>query len=139
LERCRVLRIYSLFLFLPKKWKVKEKSELVIPVSCTEQGRWSYQSAEFYDSENLFSPKMRAKKASSVSDSLREGRNFASNQSAIWEDIEEMSFNAEVHSDYLPQAGEELCSGCSIRKKKKGGVQSEAGGGGQELFRGDKR
>jgi hypothetical protein len=77
---------------------VKEKSELVNPVSCTEQGRWSYQSAEFYDSENLFSPKMRAKKASSVSDSLKEGRHYASNQSAIWEDIEEMSFNAEVHS-----------------------------------------
>ena len=77
---------------------VKEKSELVIPVSCTEQGRWSYQSAEFYDSENLFSPKMRAKKASSVSDSLKEGRNYASNQSAIWEDIEEMSESAEVNS-----------------------------------------
>ena len=77
---------------------VKEKSELIIPVSCTEQGRWSYRTDEFFNSENLLSPKIRANKAASVSDSLREGRRFASNQSAIWNDIEEMSFNAGVHS-----------------------------------------
>jgi hypothetical protein len=77
---------------------VKEKSELIIPVSCTEQGRWSYQTDEFFNSENIMSFKIRANKAASVSDSLREGRRFASNQSAIWNDIEEMSFNAGVHS-----------------------------------------
>jgi hypothetical protein len=102
LGKYRLLRIYSLFLFLPKERKVKEKSELVITVSCTEQGRWSYQTDEFYNSENILSPKSRAKKVSFVSDSLREGRNFASNQSAIWEDIQEMSADAGVHSEPPP-------------------------------------
>jgi len=77
---------------------VKEKSELVIPVSCTEQGRWSYQTDEFFNSENILSPKSRAKKVSFVSDSLREGRNYHSDQGAIWEDIQEMSADAGVHS-----------------------------------------
>jgi hypothetical protein len=77
---------------------VKEKSELIIPVSCTEQGRWSYQTAEFYNSENLLSPKSRAKKAAFVSDSLREGGNYHSDQGAIWDDIQAMSIDAGVHS-----------------------------------------
>ena len=77
---------------------VKEKSEVIIPVSCTEQGRWSYRTDEFYNSENLFSHKIRARKAASVSNSLRESGTYRSDQSAIWEDIQEMSFNAEVDS-----------------------------------------
>jgi len=77
---------------------IREKSELVIPVSCTEQGRWSYQTEEFYNSENLLSPKSRAKKASSVSDSLKEGGNYRSDQGVIWDDIQAMSADAGVHS-----------------------------------------
>jgi len=77
---------------------VKEKSELVIPVSCTEQGRWSYQTDEFSNSENILSYKIRGKKAASVSDSLRESGNYTSDQGAIWENIEEMSESAGVHS-----------------------------------------
>ena len=33
-----------------------------------------------------------------MSDSLREGRNYHSDQGAIWEDIQEMSADAGVHS-----------------------------------------
>jgi len=62
LARCRVLRIYRLFLFSEKERKVKKKSGLVIPVSCTEQGRWSYQIDEFFNLENILSYKMRGKK-----------------------------------------------------------------------------
>ena len=98
MERYRVLRIYRLFLFLQQERKVKEKSELIIPVSCTEQGRWSYQTDEFSNSENILSYKIRGKKAASVSDSLREGGNYTSDQGAIWENIEEMSESAGVHS-----------------------------------------
>ncbi len=77
---------------------VKEKSELIIPVSCTEQGRWSYQTDEFSNSENILSYKIRSKKAASVSDSLREGGNYQSDQGAIWNGIQELSADAGVHS-----------------------------------------
>ncbi len=77
---------------------VKEKSELIIPVSCTEQGRWSYQTDEFFNSENIMSFKIRSKKAANVTDSLKESGSYHSDQGAIWENIEEMSYNAGVHS-----------------------------------------
>jgi hypothetical protein len=77
---------------------VKEKSELIIPVSCTEQGRWSYQTDEFSNSENILSYKIRGKEAASVSDSLRESGNYQSDQGAIWDGIQELSADAGVHS-----------------------------------------
>jgi hypothetical protein len=77
---------------------VREKSELIIPVSCTEQGRWSYQTDEFYNSENFLSFKIRGNKAAFVSNSLKERGNYASDQGAIWDDIQDMSIDAGVHS-----------------------------------------
>ncbi len=70
---------------------VKEKSELIIPVSCTEQGRWSYQTDEFFNSENIMSFKIRSKKAANVTDSLKESGSYHSDQGAIWDGIQEMS------------------------------------------------
>ena len=77
---------------------VKKKSELIIPVSCTEQGRWSYQTDEFFNSENILSYKIRGKKAASVSDSLKASGSFDSDQGAIWDKIQELSASAEIHS-----------------------------------------
>jgi hypothetical protein len=77
---------------------VKEKSELVIPVSCTEQGRWSYQTDEFFNSENFLPFEIRANKAAFVSNSLKEGGNYHSDQGAIWDDIAEFSVKFGVHS-----------------------------------------
>ena len=62
---------------------VKEKSELIIPVSYTEQGRWSYQSAELYNSENIMSRKMRGNKSAHVSSYLKESGSYRSDQGAI--------------------------------------------------------
>ncbi len=46
------------------------KSETIIPVSCTEHGRWSYSSPAFSDSGVVMSPSLRMRKVSSVSTSL---------------------------------------------------------------------
>jgi len=77
---------------------VKEKSELVIPVSCTEQGRWAYREKEFSDSDTLMSTKLRRIKAQTVSDTLADSQEFRSNQSTVWTAIEEMSEEAGAQS-----------------------------------------
>ena len=64
---------------------LKEQSETVIPVSCTEQGRWSYASAEFFESGNIMSHNLRLKKAASVKRSLEASRSYRGDQGAVWE------------------------------------------------------
>jgi hypothetical protein len=78
---------------------VKEKSELVIPVSCTEQGRWAYREKEFSDSDTLMSTKLRRIKAQTVSDTLADSQEFRSNQGTVWTAINEMSEEAGARSE----------------------------------------
>lgn len=77
---------------------LEEKSETIIPVSCTEQRRWSYTSRDFSDSGTVMIPKMRKMKSQTVSDSLEESREYRSDQGTVWTSINEMSQRAEVHS-----------------------------------------
>ncbi|MBU4534260.1 MAG: hypothetical protein KKF16_00165 [Euryarchaeota archaeon] len=77
---------------------LKEKSETIIPVSCTEQGRWSYNSNQFSDSGHLAASKIRRRKSASVSLSLKSCGEYRSNQTALWSDIEEISRDAQVDS-----------------------------------------
>lgn len=75
-----------------------KKAETVIPVSCTEQGRWSYSSKEFSDSGTVMSPKLRKVKAQTVSDTLQDSQEYRSDQGTVWTAIDEMSASAEVTS-----------------------------------------
>ncbi|MGK7872661.1 MAG: DUF6569 family protein [Xenococcaceae cyanobacterium] len=63
------------------------KQSLVIPVSCVEQGRWGYQSAEFSSAPRTHYAAGRAMKMSQVTDSLVTRGERYSNQSAVWTDI----------------------------------------------------
>ena len=38
------------------------KGDIVIPVTCTEEGRWSYDTPNFYDTDELASTVIRARK-----------------------------------------------------------------------------
>ncbi len=78
---------------------LKKNSETVIPVSCTEQGRWSYTSAQFVDSDLVVSPMIRRQKSVSVSESLDLSGEYRSDQGKVWEAIDEFSRSAGVHSD----------------------------------------
>lgn len=77
---------------------LKEKSETVIPVSCTEQGRWSYDSEYFHDSDEVMASDIRAKKMASVSSNLEYDNSYASNQSEVWEQIQSKANQMNIHS-----------------------------------------
>jgi hypothetical protein len=62
---------------------------LTIPVSCVEQGRWSYQSRRFTSKERVMPPRMRMKKSAAVYNSLLNDGSFTANQTETWDMIEE--------------------------------------------------
>lgn len=77
---------------------LRENSDLVIPVSCTEQGRWAYASREFKDSKTMMYRNVRVQKLSSVSDSLKRSKSYRSDQGAVWEGIAHFSMAMDVCS-----------------------------------------
>lgn len=76
-----------------------KRSKTPIPVSCTESGRWSYNSDKFSSSGNIMSSRLRRRKSSSVSESLKSTvSTYASNQSDVWASI------SELHEDACTQS-----------------------------------
>lgn len=69
---------------------IPAKGELIIPVSCTERGRWSYTSPDFHESGNISSRDVRVSASESVSDSLDSGFGHRSDQGKVWDKIEEL-------------------------------------------------
>lgn len=70
-------------------------SSLDVPVSCTEQGRWSYASAEFGSSGSVAYAELRKRKSADVAMSLQVNSSHASNQGAVWEEIESLHVAAK--------------------------------------------
>lgn len=68
---------------------VRPKSRITIPVSCVEQGRWSSSRANFTSADHAIFPAAKARKAEQVSANLRMSGKRASDQSAVWRDVEE--------------------------------------------------
>jgi len=77
---------------------VKEKSETVIPVSCTEQRRWSNVATAFHDSDTVMSPSLRSEKARTVATSLSSTGQYKSDQGTVWQKIDEMAHKADTVS-----------------------------------------
>lgn len=90
--------------------------EVVIPVSCVEQGRWSYRSRTFRAGKSNLYASLRKKKAKRVFYSLRHSSTFQANQSEIWEDISEKSARFSVNSD--TGAMDEIFNQCDSRIKE---------------------
>ncbi len=75
-----------------------------IPVSCVEQGRWSWDSPQFMSSERVMFSRGRASKAASVSASMAEGRGRYSDQGEVWGAI---AMKAARMESYSPTAAME--------------------------------
>jgi len=78
---------------------VPAMAELVIPVSCTESGRWHYDAPDFEDSGNISNMEMRRSADESVRSSLDTGRGHRSDQGLVWDKIE--ALHMKVGSDNI--------------------------------------
>jgi len=77
---------------------IQGKSTTVIPVSCVEQGRWTYDSPRFRSKERVMSSKLRAMKAEQVHQSIRTSDSYRSDQSAIWDEVSGLAARMEAAS-----------------------------------------
>ena len=77
---------------------LKKQSETIIPVSCTEAGRWSYVSEEFFESGTVAAPRLRRGMRMSVARSLRSDGRFRSDQGEVWGDVADLACEADVSS-----------------------------------------
>ncbi|MGB2929752.1 MAG: DUF6569 family protein [Desulfobacterales bacterium] len=74
------------------------KTEVVIPVSCVEQGRWRYRSKTFASGKKMMHASLRREHQEDVKFSLKRGRGYQSDQSRIWDNIFEKSARMNVES-----------------------------------------
>lgn len=77
---------------------VPAESELMIPVSCTEAGRWSYHRPDFEESGNVVVASMKPAKMDSVSQNLKYAACFQTDQRAVWNDIEHLQTRTGARS-----------------------------------------
>jgi ARG/rhodanese/phosphatase superfamily protein len=77
---------------------VPEKTELRIPVSCVEQGRWSYRGRNFESKGRTLYAEGRAEKMMHVTASLRSTGARYANQSAVWNSVAKKAAGHDVQS-----------------------------------------
>ena len=62
---------------------VAAHTEVTIPVSCVEQGRWGYRGRQFRPGDASLYASLRARKASHVTQSVRAGRGRRADQGGV--------------------------------------------------------
>lgn len=73
-------------------------TEVHLPVSCVEAGRWSYATPEFNDAPRTQFASGRARKVESVTFSMRHGGERRSDQGEVWSQIAEKAASLGTHS-----------------------------------------
>ena len=78
---------------------VPAESNIVVPVSCTEQGRWNYSGKKYFKSSgHVLESKTRARKMKSVTRTLYKMNNHSGNQSEVWDSINQFEKEVANHS-----------------------------------------
>ena len=77
---------------------VPAKAELIIPVSCTEAGRWHYTSRYLEESGALLAASVRSSNVRAVSRNLMACQEYRSDQGEVWEGIDRLAQKARVSS-----------------------------------------
>lgn len=67
---------------------VPAQSEITIPVSCVEQGRWSYRSTRFESGGSTAHFSLRKAQVANVTKNLREFAAYDANQGEVWGEVE---------------------------------------------------
>jgi hypothetical protein len=75
------------------------ESELVIPVTCVERGRWAYRQRDLQTSEEILFSSARAERARSVSESMRRKTGARADQQRLWQMIDERLRSSKSSSD----------------------------------------
>ena len=80
-------------------YMVAADSQVVLPVSCIERGRWAYQSSSFSCSaEHVYAAGARSARLDGCSLSLAEGRGFTPEQSQVWAQCDSYLSDTGVYS-----------------------------------------
>lgn len=91
-------------------------ARVVVPVSCTEKGRWHYTSSVFADSGTMAARSVRFSKNRSVGENLRAESSFRSDQVEVWDNIDELAMKSSTRSrtcamrDVFQEMGKKLDS-----------------------------
>lgn len=88
-------RVLNTSVLIPAHSKIK------IPVSCVEQGRWSYRTRMFGSAGRNSPSKLRYFLKGSVHDSLKKGMGFRSDQGKVWEEVARMQTTMSVSSQTM--------------------------------------
>jgi hypothetical protein len=75
------------------------ESETLIPVSCTESGRWHYNSRAFQSSDNMMYASARASKSARVAFNKMSSDRYDAEQGRIWEDVASLHTKNRTFSD----------------------------------------
>lgn len=67
---------------------VGKHTEIPIPVSCVERGRWGFKGRAFESSGRTVASKLRNLKAHMVKEHLSAGRRAATDQGAVWDSVD---------------------------------------------------
>jgi hypothetical protein len=77
---------------------IKAKSQVAIPVSCTEQGRWRFEARTFSDSGHIMPAKARNSKNARMEYNLRTRDSFEAGQREVWNEVASYQRNFSTHS-----------------------------------------